>query len=1091
MTVEILNTKFPAILDTGSTVSIIGDDLIKLVKKHKIAITSIERKINFVSGSLVATERVVLTIKHQYGQRRHSFLIVPGALKSVLLGTDFIGPEDIGIHIGRGGYSLGTETQALLPFVSVSEIKNLTFNKESRKISEQRTIEKTRDSDDDSDTEIDYDALFSWALNAEMEDQGSDSDELEEDLESLYPDKNEYLLIPQEMDEYKKEALRQALMPLLGMFSPVPGLCTRYEHTIDTGDAKPIRAKLIPVSKGMRKAFDETFDELLKHDIIEPSKSPWSSTAFLVPKPDGSMRFVVNYKPLNAVTVLDTYPVPSIEEILTFLGEARYFSTFDLAKGFFQIAVAIRDRPKTAFISHRGLYQFKRLPNGPCNGPPTFQRTIDEILEETKYVFNIAYFDDVIDYSKTFEDHVLHVVDTLTRLSDAGFTIHPKKVQLCRRRLKFLGYIIEPGKCSPNPEKVEKIKNYPVPKTPTCIKKFLGMLSYYRKFIPHFANYAKPMYALLKKETEFVWSEQCQSSFEFLRDALCGTVELYLPDLNLEFIITCDASRKGLAAILSQEKDGIRYPVWFASRTLRPPETRYSVSEIELLAVLFGVQKFRQYIELTHFVVETDHIALKWLRNIKEPAGRLAKWFMILQEFNFTVRYKPGASSCIKTADALSRTEEILVTELAPQLDRQLIIQEQDADEFLGNIKRYLRKEDITNLPNYDRIVAHSERAYLVEDGLLWRFVGSKDKPWEEESFYYRIWIPKSLTQMVISQFHDDPLAGHVGRRKTYQKLEDRVFWLGMAKAVGAYVRKCSACAKAKPTHFPPVPSTSYVPDAPWEICSIDLAGPYCKGSKQTTVLLIVLDVYTKWLEIFPLRAATASKVIDCLNSCFCRFGFPRVLISDNGSQFISKAYTDWCKLKGITPFHQSPYHACSNPTERYIGSVKGLIRALITQTKEWDMHLNEVSFALRTAVNESTGFSPAYLMFLREPRTPFDNLVGSNTSHIKNAEKAHERMTLVLDLAKESMLVSQDDYLRYKNAKAKERSFDVGDKVWMRTHILSDKAKGISVGLAPKREGPYKILFKVSEHVYDLENIENSQKVFKIHVNDLSPCYD
>jgi len=716
---------------------------------------------------------------------------------------------------------------------------------------------------------------------------------------------------------------------------------------------------------------------------------------------------------------------------------------------------------------------------------------MDEALGDTKYVFNIPYFDDIIDYSITFEEHVGHVVETLTRLRDAGFTIHPKKVQLCRRKLKFLGYIIEPGKCTPDPAKIEKIKEYPVPKTQTCIKKFLGMLSYYRKFIPNFANYAKPMYALLKKDTEFTWSEKCQSSFQFLREALCGTVELYLPDLNLEFIITCDASRKGLASILSQEKDGIRYPVWFASRTLRPAETRYSVSEIELLAVLFGVQKFRQYIELTHFIVETDHSALQWLQKIKEPAGRLAKWFMILQEFNFTVRYKPGASSCIKTADALSRTEECLVAELAPQLDRQLIIQEQDNDDLLGNIKKYLRKEDISHLENCDRIIAHAERSYLVEDGLLWRFVGPKDKPWEEESFYFRIWIPKSLTQMVISQFHDDPLAGHVGRRKTFQKLEDRVFWWGMGKAVGAYVRKCSSCARAKPTHFPPVPSTSYLPSTPWEICSIDLAGPYCKGSNQTTCLLILLDVYTKWLEIFPLRSATANKVIDCLNSCFCRFGFPRVIISDNGSQFVSKQYMEWCKIKGITPFYQSPYHACSNPTERYIGSLKGLIRALITRTKEWDLHLNEISFALRTAVNESTGFSPAYLMFLREPRTPFDNLVGTNSSYIKDVNEAQERMTLVLDLARESMLLSQDDYLRYKNQRAKERSFEVGDIVWMRTHILSDKAKGISAGLAPKREGPFKVILKVSRHVYDLEHIETSQKVNKIHVNDLSPCYD
>lgn len=310
---------------------------------------------------------------------------------------------------------------------------------------------------------------------------------------------------------------------------------------------------------------------------------------------------------------------------------------------------------------------------------------------------------------------------------------------------------------------------------------------------------------------------------------------------------------------------------------------------------------------------------------------------------------------------------------------------------------------------------------------------------------YYRIWIPKSLSERVINEFHDVPLAGHVGRRKTYNKLEDRVFWLGMAKNVGHYIRKCEKCARAKPMLYPPVPSTSYIPDSPWEICSLDLAGPYSKGAKQSTVILIVLDLCTKWVDIFPIKKASISKIVEHLNTVFCRFGFPRVLLSDNGSQFASNCYVDWCKMKGISTFLQSPYHACSNPIERYIGSIKGLVRALMSQMKDWNKNLEEVAFALRTSVNESTKFTPRYLNFMREIRTPFDNLVKFKSYKSTDIKEMHERMILVHDIVRENMLASQDKNLKYKNEGTRERQFEVGDMVWMRTHILSDKAKAKS----------------------------------------------
>ncbi len=719
------------------------------------------------------------------------------------------------------------------------------------------------------------------------------------------------------------------------------------------------------MSKGKREIFDKTFFELLRYGIIRPSNSPWSSGAFVLPKKDGTWRFIVDYRELNKITVPDNYPLPNIQEILAYLGGSEWFSVFDLAKGFYQMAMAKEHIERTAFICHHGLFEFTRLPMGLRNSPASFQRCMDFVLRESRWKSNVRYMDDVVTYSREFKQHVKDIVDTLTKLKRACFTVHPRKIQLCRRKLKYLGYIISPGKCYPNPEKVVNIRRFPRPTCPADIAQFFGLLGYYRKFIPDFALYAKQIYAL-SGNNPWKWTEECENNFRYLKTALCYQVMLYLPDLNLIFIITCDASRKALGAILQQEKDGVRYPIWFGSRTLRPVELKFSASELELAAALFGIELYRPYVECTHFIIETDHSAPQWLQKIKDPVGRLARWFMILQGYDFEVRHKPGNSACIRPADALSRvtfTEEeaeLVLAIMDEQIDRLIIVAEQDNDVFLSDIKKFVRIEALSGLFPRDRIAAHASRAYLSDDGLLWRYVGPKEKLWEDENTYFRIWIPKSLTEKTISFFHDNVSSGHVGRNKTYQRLENRVFWNGMAKDVGAYIRKCEACSKAKPSLYPPAPYSSYVPEGPWEVVSIDLAGPYCKSSKQSTVLFILLDVISKWVEIFPLRKAKAEAIIKCMQEVFFTFGVPRVIISDNGSQFVSNIYLDFCRLFGITPFHQSPYHANSNPTERYVGTIKGLIRASISKSKDWDKYAKEIAFALNSSVSESTSFTPA-----------------------------------------------------------------------------------------------------------------------------------
>jgi hypothetical protein len=1094
--VTILGKEWPALLDSGSTVSIVGDEIIKWIKERDLKLTELHRTVSFLKGELLITHSIKLTVRFQAGIKRVNFLLAPGTIKSVLLGRDFIGPTNIGIFVGLGGWTIGRESQALIPFLSTCKSQedpvlntlvvesNLNASLENQDDYDSDSSEGSEDEMFDLDLSSTEKVLANWSWPRLDEDP---SEYVEE--ESLFKDKPDSLLAPTYLKEEEKRSLNQMLEEFVPLFSKRPGLCTLYQHTIDTADSKPLKCGLRPMNAGKRAVFDETFDELLEYGIIEPSYSPWSALAFIVPKPESGHRFVINYKPLNKLTVPDKYPVPRIDDMLSFLGGANYFSTFDLAKGFHQIEVSERDRPKTAFISHRGHWQFRRLPMGLSNSPATFQRCMDEVLGDLKWKICLCYFDDIIVFSKTFEEHVKHIQMVLDRLMAAGLTIHPKKVQLCRQRLKFLGFIVEPGKCFPDPDKVVKIRNFPVPKCVKDIQAFLGLIGFYRKFIPEVSKKAKPLTTLTQKNVVFIFGETELNALNFLKNSLSEMSELYLPDLNSPFIITTDASIKGLGAILSQEQQSIRHPIWFASRCLKPAETRYSATDLELLAVIWAIEKFRGFIEYTHFILETDHSALTWLQRMKEPSGRLARWSLTLQLYDFEVRHKPGESVVMRGPDALSRYPDIsfIAQEDATIHDlRKKVIAEQEIDNYLGQIRNHILTGAANNSPT-DRIRVHAERGFITSDGMLMRYIGDKGRPWEDEAERWKIWVPLSMQQEILTVFHSDLLAGHLGVRKTYFRLELRFYWFGMRRDVGRFIRACPKCQACKHKPTPTVPATSLMPQSPWDIIAIDLMGPYPRSARQNETLLVVVDMFTKYVELFPLRSATAEKIIDCLRQICFRWGFPRTILSDNGSQFGSNIYLGWCKANYITPFHIAVYHAQANMTERYNETIKQMIVTVIERSRDWEKYLGELAFALRTAVNNSTEFSPAYANLCRELRSPVDNGLQLSFPFPKTISELQSRMTHLRDVIRDNIVHSQDKYLQNYNEGKREHSYEVGDQVWYRTHFLSDASKGFNAKLAPKRE-LCEVTQKRSSHVQNLRRVEDGQEIRNVHSNDLLP---
>lgn len=1077
--VKILEKDFPAFLDTGSSISVLGDDVIALLKSKNIKCRAVHKTIKFLQGTYIITEAVHLNIMYGTESRKHLFYLAPSTIKTVLLGRDFLGPAMIAVHIGQGGWSIGSAPGNVFPFLKgkipfLRQMHNMEsdLNDESLSSDESLLMEKF---------EYPCQALSLWD-HVEVEKSAERNEHI-----SLFPDPAyEEIKIPNTLTEENKRDLRNALHEFLPLFTRAPGLCTLYEHEINTGDSKPISTTLRPMTPAKRKIYEEAFKELLQFGIIEPSTSPWSANSFVVPKKDGTLRPVIDYKPLNKVTIPDAYPIPRINDQITLLGPCSWFSLFDISKGYYQIAMKESDKHKTTFISPFGSWQYVRLPMGLRSAPATFQRCMDKVLGTLKWSCCTVYYDDVCVFSKSFAEHVQHIKLVLSKIREAGLTIHPGKVQLCRNKIKYLGFIIEPGKCLPDPDKVRCLKEYPRPNKAKDIKRFLGFVGFYMRFIPHYSTHARHLTKLVKKNVKFEWNPAAEAAFQTLKNSLSEYTLLHLPDLNKQFIIQTDASNFCIGAILQQEVDGIRYPVWYASKTLTKPEINYSTTEKEILAVLWAIEKFQVFIEYTHFIVETDHRAISWLNKLKDPTGRLGRWFLKMQMYDFEVCYRKGSSEIMKGADALSRICMILYSEnKTNHISREEFISAQNADPILLSIKQYILSTEAERPPQKE-----ASQCALTDDNLLMKYVGCQNKPWEDERLFWRIYVPEKLQNKIICIFHDDELSCHLGIRKTLARLEQRVYWRNMRKAVQQYIQRCTTCQESKAARLPPVPASSFGSSGPWDLVTIDLMGPYIKGKNQNTYILLCVDHFTRFVEIYPLRKATSDSIIQKLWDLCTRWGMAKYLLSDNGTQFTSKLYANWCESLGITPYYISAYHPQANLTERYCQTVKNMIICMSRQCRDWDVHLPEIAFALRTCTSDSTGMTPAYANYGRELRTPFDNLMRIELSQTREVRDIALRLNTVHNVLKETLEASQEKYIKYYNKRAKSREYKIGEQVWIRSHFLSDSSRGITASLTKKREGPYQVVEIIAKNIYKIIHCASGAVVNKVHANELSPYF-
>lgn len=527
---------------------------------------------------------------------------------------------------------------------------------------------------------------------------------------------------------------------------------------IHTGDEAPRRVAARRMPFAVRQEVARQLCNMQEAGVIEPSSSPWSSPVVMVRKKDGTLRFCVDYRELNKITKRDTFPLPRMDDLLDQLGNSRYFTTLDLASGYWQICVAPGSREKTAFVTPHGLFQFRVMPFGLTNAPAVFQRLMQTVLMGLNPVggkqFVSVYIDDVLVYSQSLDEHLEHLRLVIQKIQDAGLKLKPSKCQFVREEVEYLGHVLTPEGLKTNTRLVESVTNYPRPQNSKEVKQFLGLSSYYRCFIRQFAAIAQPLTALTRNGVTFDWTKDCQTAFDRLKQSLTTAPVLCYPTFDSSFVLETDAGIKGIGAILSQvQKDGQRHPIAYASRSLTPAERNYGITELETLAIVWSITHYHYYLYGQEVTVYTDHSAVQAILNTPSPSGKHARWWSKVYGAGIgkiNIIHRSGKTNT--NADALSRNPQapapqegigeneiqVAAVNSEPITSTDVLLQakplvgtptsfgeEQQKDPQLKDIIQFLNTDELPSDVKQAKKITAQQSMFAVVDNVLY-YVDSK-----------------------------------------------------------------------------------------------------------------------------------------------------------------------------------------------------------------------------------------------------------------------------------------------------------------------------------------------------------------------------
>ncbi|KAJ0788379.1 putative nucleotidyltransferase, Ribonuclease H [Helianthus annuus] len=830
--------------------------------------------------------------------------------------------------------------------------------------------------------------------------------------------------------------------------------------------ATPVAKSPYRLAPSEMQELSSQLQELLNKGFIRPSTSPWGAPVLFVKKKDGSFRMCIDYRELNKLTIKNRYPLPRIDDLFDQLQGATCFSKIDLRSGYHQLRVLEEDVPKTAFRTRYGHYEFVVMPFGLTNAPAVFMDLMNRVCKAYLDRFVIVFIDDILIYSKTQAEHEQHLRLILELLRTEHLYAKFSKCEFWLQEVQFLGHTVNKLGIHVDPAKIEAVKNWVAPKSPSEIRSFLGLAGYYRRFISNFSKIAVPLTSLTQKERPFVWGPEQEESFQTLKDMLCNAPILTLPDGNDDFVVYCDASNLGLGCVLMQRDKVIAY----ASRQLKIHEKNYTTHDLELGAVVFALKIWRHYLYGTKCVVFTDHKSLQHIFNQKELNMRQRRWVELLNDYDCEIKYHPGKANVV--ADALSRKTHV---------------QSIRCFQLVHDLQNRIRNAQYTSVNEgnlYNEMQCGAENSLVSKpDGILY--------------YLNRIWIPNrdDLRNFLMKEAHNTKYSIHPGADKMYHDMRTSYWWPGMKKDIATFVSKCLTCSKVKAEHQRPsgLLEQPIIPVWKWESIAMDFITKLPRTTAGHDSIWVVVDRLTKSAHFLPIRedfkVEKLAKVY--MKEIICRHGTPIDIISDRDARFTSRLWETFQSAMGTKLNLSTAFHPQTDgQTERTIQTLEDMLRSCVIDFGgNWDSYLPLAEFSYNNSYHTSIQMAPFEALYGRKCRSPISwHEIGQ--AQITGPELIQEATDKILQV-RDNLLKARNRQKSYADKGRKPMEFETGDNVLLKVSPWEGVVRfGKKGKLAPRYVGPFKILERIGKVAYRLdlpEGLSNVHPVF--HVSNLKKC--
>lgn len=879
------------------------------------------------------------------------------------------------------------------------------------------------------------------------------------------------------------------------------GIVPFIQHHIDTGDAQPIRSKPYRVSLSEQAIIKDLITQMEEEQIIRPSRSEWASPIVLVKKKGTTdLRFCVDYRKLNKITKVDPYPIPNMDCVLENLSGNKWFSKLDVKSMYWQVKMDEESKKKTSFVVHCGQYEFNVMPFGLISAPMTAMRVMSEVTRDMKNIF--VFYDDILVFTPTIEEHFSTLDKLFAKLYDANIKLNANKCDILIEKVEYLGHLITAEGIQPGQDKIKSIEKFSSPKTITEARSFVNMCGFFRRFIKGFADIARPIYDTIKITEKFNWTEEAELAMIELKKRLISSPILVHFDPNGQLTVRCDASGFGLGAVLIQDhkekaKSGV---VAYTSRTLIGAEKNYATTHKECLALVHAVKVWRHYLYGSRFKIITDHHALCWLMKVKDHNGQLMRWALLSQEFPCEIHYESGKLH--SDADCLSRNP-LEANEQAQDEDKLptwpiYALKLQDSNQVKDLVLPvYDIPAEQLNDPFCKNIIDHVDSDKTHKRSRFKNFMYANGQLYRRSKLDRRRFVlvlPRSMINFVLQEAHDKPTGGHFGSKRTKDIIKKRFYWKELDKDVDRYVKTCDLCQRKKANNQRKqgfmIPMR--IPDKPFDIIGIDLTGPLPQTYRKNIFIIVITDYLTKYVIAKPIRVATSDKIIKILKEyLFFIHGFPKTIITDNGTNLTSQSMRKLINLLGINHKTTSPYRPQTNgQTERY-NRVLGTQLAIFAgdKPKTWDQYLDAIVFAYNTTIHSSHRNSPYNLLHLMEPTRPLDKITSNIMIQNENKEQTTDQDLLLeaQKFAKQLIEQSQHNNKLKRDKNHVEATYQVNDLVLKHREIFQT---GQTRKFTNPWLGPFLIIKRINDVNYQIQHVETKESSI-VHIEQIKPYHN